>query len=104
MPKLLLNTTFGVSAEAKDDFLAWAIDMCIPAATSACGCSDILLTRIIPSSTEETDAYALQVRTATPENAQEWLHGPFRMLLEYFYSNHKSEDLLYFITMMEVIA
>ncbi len=103
MAKLLINTTFAVAHEATDDFMTWATDMCAPAAAAARGCSDVLLTRIIPSEADETPAYALQVRTDSPEAAHEWLHGPFRMLLASFYSEHKQEDLLYFITMMEII-
>ena len=102
--QLIINTTFVVEPSALADFIQWATDMCVPAARAAVGCSDALLLRIIPSNDDEQPSYALQVRTISPEAAHEWLQGPFRMLLGAFYSEHKREHLLYFITMMEVMA
>ena len=102
--QLLINTTFVVDPSVVDDFLAWAGDMCVPAANATQGCSDALLLRIIPSDdADEHPTYAVQVRCSSPEAAHQWMHGPFRMLLGAFYSDHQREHLLYFITMMEVL-
>ena len=101
--QLLINTTFVVEPSALPDFLQWAKDMCVPAANAAEGCSDALLLRIVPSGDDEQPTYAVQVRCNSPETAHDWMHGPFRMLLGAFYSEHPREHLLYFITMMEIV-
>lgn len=100
----LFNTTFIVDTHAVSYFRTWVSTCFIPKALTSSLFFDPLLTKIIqPEPSEDNvESYALQFKTHSLSEAQNWKESEARNLFGLIQSKYP-ESVLQFSTFMEII-
>lgn len=98
---MLVNTTFSVELDVKDDWLTWIHDTYIAAALSH-GLTDPLTLRILAPTEDDTINFAVQAR-GTEDLVESWLDGRQASLLASAAARW-GKRVLHFTTIMEVVS
>ncbi len=98
---VIVNTTFCLHPEIKDDVLKWIKSSYIPSADKSGAVSD-MLTRVLVDNPDGTLSYALHITFPTLEQAQKW-NGGVGDSLRRILAQRYGERALTFHTILEIM-
>lgn len=102
MASYLVNTTFLAAPEAEAEFLEWMKSRYIPEVNGSDVWHSPLFNRIMSETGADGKSYALQMQTDSLESARLWYETGGAALIQEM-TDHFGENVLFFITEMEVI-
>lgn len=98
---VIVNTTFCLHPEIKDEVLSWIKSSYIPSAKK-CGAESEMLTRVLVDAPDGTLSYALHITFPTLEQAQKW-NGGVGDSLRHILAQRYGERALTFHTLLEIM-
>ncbi|MCI5784454.1 MAG: DUF4286 family protein [Bacteroidales bacterium] len=102
MSKYILNTSFHLTKNVKDEFIKWAKETYIPAALETGFLSSPVFTKILAEIEPGTESYAIHFKMDDLKKAAEW-HDTIAAELKNAIHNKTNKQVLFFTTYMEEI-
>ncbi len=102
MAKYILNTSFHITQNVRDQFIKWVKETYIPKALETGILSSPVFTKILTEIEPGTESYAIHFKTENIEKATEW-HDTQAAELKADIHNKTNRQVLFFTTFMEEI-